>query len=101
LVFFLEPLPAYLYENTDVRKESRDEALIIHELLKTAYLQMGYMPHQLIEVPFGTPSERAQYILDEIAQAYFYTDMFDSFVSNTSSFLLPGLMEKMNFSTTV
>lgn len=101
LIFFLEPLPEYLYENTSVRKESREEALTIHRLLKAAYLHMGYMPHQLIEVPFGTPSERAQYILDEIAQVYFYMDILDSFVNNTSSYLLPGFVEKINFSISI
>lgn len=101
LVFFLEPLPEYLYENTEVRKESREEAIKIHGLLKAAYLQAGYMSHQLIEVPFGTPYERAQYILDAIAHLYFYVDMLDSFVSNTNSYMLPGFLEKINFSTSV
>lgn len=101
LIFFLEPLPEYLYENTEVRKESREEALKIHGLLKAAYLQAGYMPHQLIEIPFGTPYERAQYILDEIAHLYFYVDMLDSFVSNTNSYMLPGFLEKINFSASV
>lgn len=91
LVFFLEPLPADLYQNTSVRKESREVALEIHSMLKVAYMQRGYKPHQLIDVPFGTPDERAQYILDTISRVYFTIDILDYFANTTAWYPLSAL----------
>ncbi len=67
IIFFLEPLPARFYQTSTVRKETPEEAMELHNLVKEAYRQRGYKNYQLIDVPFGTPSERAQFILDALA----------------------------------
>jgi predicted ATPase len=67
IIFFLEPLPAHLFQNSDVRRETPEEALVLHNLVKDAYRQRGYKSYQLVDVPFGTPSERAQFILDTVS----------------------------------
>lgn len=66
LIFFLDPLPERFYENSAVRHESRSEALKIHEMLRVAYHALGYKPSQIIDVPFLTPEERAEFILESI-----------------------------------
>ncbi|MGE0010138.1 MAG: AAA family ATPase [Candidatus Babeliales bacterium] len=85
LVFFLEPLPEEYYRNSSVRRESREVALDIHQMLKAAYMQRGYYPHQMIDVPFGTPQERAQFIIDVMLERCFHIDVFDSFATQNAS----------------
>lgn len=84
LIFFLDPLPAKYYENTKVRRETPEEAELIHNDLKKAYKDRGYHPYQLIDVPFGTPEFRAQYMLDAIARVYFFADVIDCFAGKNS-----------------
>lgn len=83
LVFFFDPLPDHLFENTAVRTETREQALQIHAMLKDAYIQRGYRPQQLIDVPFGTPAERVRFILDTISRHFLCVDILDCFVGNT------------------
>lgn len=67
LIFFLEPLPCNLYEQCAQRKETREEAKKMHELIWATYIQAGYQPHQLIDVPYGTVQERVEFILAAIS----------------------------------
>lgn len=66
IIFFLEPLPVHLYEQTMQRKETIEEAFVIHKLLQDAYQKNGYQEDQCIAVPFGTASERIAYIMSQI-----------------------------------
>lgn len=66
LIFFLNPLPDHLYEQCAQRKETPQEAATIHKLVKDVYRESGYQEHQLIDVPFGTITERLQYIFSHI-----------------------------------
>lgn len=84
LIFFLDPLPEHFYENTAIRRETYKESAEIHNFLKDAYKQLGYKKYQLIDVPYGTPAERTQFILDTIAQTYFYADIIDCFAAKNS-----------------
>ncbi len=93
LIFLLEPLPDFLYEKTEVRREDPQEALHLHEIIRSAYIQRGYKSHQIIDVPFDTPERRAQFILDRILRAHFYVDMLDCCISNNSLFLMRSLVE--------
>lgn len=99
LVFFLEPLPEHLYVTTAVCKESPQEALKLHDVLKNAYRARGYTGHQMIDVPFGTPEQRAQYILDTITHIYFYVDMFDCFANNSMLYPFQALWEPVKLTT--
>lgn len=67
LVFFLEPLPEAYYLQTNIRKEDREKALAIHEYIKRGYQKLNY---NLIDVPFGKPSERVDFILNYIKACY-------------------------------
>lgn len=66
LIFFLNPLPEYLYRQCAQRKETFGEAAYMHKLIKEVYVQSGYHERQLIDVPFGTIAERMQFIFDQI-----------------------------------
>lgn len=98
LVFFLEPLPDHLYVNSAVRKESPEEARILHEHLKQAYRAQGYQDHQIIDVPFGTPAQRTQYILDTIMNAYLYIDRADS-QAHSQHLPFAGLLDHVKITT--
>jgi len=65
LVFLLEPLPSSCYKKTEIRKETEEESHVIHNILKEAYKRRGYI---LVDVPFGTPASRAQFILNCVAR---------------------------------
>jgi hypothetical protein len=43
------------------------ESELIHNFLKEAYKVRCYEKYQLIDVPFASPEERTQFILDKIA----------------------------------
>ncbi len=63
LVFIVDPLA--VTEQTDVRRENRQEALELCDKLERAYLDCGYAP---IHIPAGTVKERLEMItkyLDE------------------------------------
>lgn len=60
-VFILLPLPHF--ENDPVRKESREEAVRLTELLKKAYEGQGYRP---IDVPALPARERVEFILRRV-----------------------------------
>jgi len=63
LVFFLDPLPIHLYQNSDIRRESWHTSLIIHDHIKKGYEQLNY---ELINVPFGTIQDRLDFILNHL-----------------------------------
>ncbi|MEE9350413.1 MAG: ATP-binding protein [Flavobacteriaceae bacterium] len=60
---FLMPPWKEIYITDSERYESFEQSLAIHNHLKTAYKSIGY---QIIEVPFGTVEERANFILKNI-----------------------------------
>jgi predicted ATPase len=64
-IFFLDPLPIHLYKQCAQRKETYDQALEIHALLKEVYRQCGYA-QKIIHVPFGAVDERIAYILNHL-----------------------------------
>lgn len=66
-IFFIEPLPEECYRNSLKRKESPDESAIIHSLVKETYRDYGYTDLQCIDVPYDSPSKRADFILDVVA----------------------------------
>lgn len=61
-VYMLPPWKE-IYTNDNERYESFEEALKIYQALKNAYKKYNYV---ITEVPFGSISERVQYINDSI-----------------------------------
>ncbi|MEI6731639.1 MAG: ATP-binding protein [archaeon] len=59
-VFLLEMIP---YKQDSVRKEPEEVAKKVHELIKKAYLDLGY---EVVSVPFMSVEERVQFIKDKI-----------------------------------
>ncbi|MCF6350671.1 MAG: ATP-binding protein [Flavobacteriaceae bacterium] len=60
---FLMPPWKKIYITDNERYESFEQSLAIHNHLKAAYEKIGYL---IIEVPFGTAKERADFILKKI-----------------------------------
>ena len=60
---FLMPPWKDIYITDNERYESFEQSLAIHNHLSTAYKGLGY---DVIEVPFGTAKERADFILNQI-----------------------------------
>ena len=60
---FLMPPWKDIYITDNERYESFEQSLAIHNHLKKAYKDLGYT---IIEVPFGTARERANFILEKI-----------------------------------
>lgn len=63
IVFFFEPVPAVFYQSTDVRSETRVEALKIHQALLAGYVQHDF---NIIHVPFDSIEKRVDFILDKV-----------------------------------
>lgn len=63
IVFLVDLLPEQYYEQTEIRMETREDSLRIHAFLKDCYKKRGFT---IITVPFGTPEERALFILKTI-----------------------------------
>jgi predicted ATPase len=61
-VFFLQPWKV-IYETDDERKQSWEEAVISANLNVATYQRLGYT---IIEVPQGTVSERADFVLENL-----------------------------------
>ena len=61
-VFVTPPWKA-IYRKDNERFETFDEAQEIHHHICRTYAQLGY---EVIEIPFGIPSERAEFILQNI-----------------------------------
>ncbi len=59
-VFLLEPLPLV---KDKVRQESTDKIMMINDLLKNTYDELGY---KVISVPVDTVEKRAEYILQYV-----------------------------------
>jgi predicted ATPase len=64
-VFFLDPLPEKYYEQTEVRRETREQSLNVHELLKQFYQKNNF---KIIAIPFCCPTERMHLILKYVKQ---------------------------------
>ncbi len=62
-VFFLEPLPKELYQQTHVRHESYEESVKMHNTFKDLYRKFGYT---VVEVPFDTIANRVSFILNHV-----------------------------------
>lgn len=60
LVFIFEPLPKHLYNKTEVRYETWQEAVAIHEALLSGYITYGF---NICMVPFDTVENRVQFVL--------------------------------------
>ena len=60
---FLMPPWKDIYITDSERYESFEQSLAIYNHLKSAYKSLGYT---IVEVPFGTAKERAQFILENI-----------------------------------
>lgn len=63
IVFYLDSLPALFFEQTEIRRETREEALRIHLFFEQQYKKIGI---PLVHVPFDTPENRARFILNVI-----------------------------------
>lgn len=60
-VFVLDRLPEY--KNDSERKESAEEAALIHTRIVDCYVELGYEP---IVVPVLPPEDRVRFILDRV-----------------------------------
>ena len=60
---FITPPWKKIYVNDEIRKETYKESCSIHKYVLDVYLELGY---SIVDIPFGTSSERAKYILDNI-----------------------------------
>lgn len=61
---FLMPPWKTIYTTDNERYESFEQSLAIHDHLLSAYQELGY---KIIEVPFGTISDRTDFILQHIS----------------------------------
>lgn len=64
MVFICPPWPE-IYKNDDVRKETFEEAALIHNFLVKVYTELNY---DLIELPLIDSTKRAEFILDLISK---------------------------------
>ena len=62
-MLFLMPPWEEIYITDNERYESFEQSLAIYNHLKSAYKELGYT---IVEVPFGTAEERADFILAEV-----------------------------------
>lgn len=62
-VFFFEPLPKDLYYKTEVRYETWEEAMNIHQTLLEGYKKNGF---NIIIVPFDSIENRTNFVLKNI-----------------------------------
>ena len=60
---YLLPPWKEIYVSDNERYESFEQALIIHEHLKNAYIRYGYDP---VEVPIGTVANRSSFIINSL-----------------------------------
>ncbi|MDP3882021.1 MAG: ATP-binding protein [Nanoarchaeota archaeon] len=58
-IFLLEPLATY--ENTAIRAEKREKALLVHQKIREAYESLGYELHVIPDLPLG---ERMHTVMD-------------------------------------
>jgi len=90
LVFLMEPLPKQYYKVTNIRKETQEESLKIHQFFKEEYKKFGY---KVIEVPFDTIENRTQFILDFINNYYQYADIIDAFARKNNFYKIYNFFE--------
>lgn len=62
-IFFFEPLPKDLYYKTEVRYETWEEAMNIHQTLLEGYKKNGF---NVIAVPFDSIENRTDFILNTL-----------------------------------
>lgn len=84
LIFFLDPLQESFREHSGIRNDAAKHLEDIDDVLKRAYMQKGHKKYQLINVPFDTPENRAQYIIDRMRSIYFYADVIDCFAGKNT-----------------
>ncbi len=60
---FVTPPWRQIYRNDQIRTETFEEAVKIHDFIVQAYLNFGY---ELIDLPFVSPEERIEFILKTI-----------------------------------
>lgn len=60
---FVTPPWRQIYRNDQIRTETFEEAVKIHDFIVKAYLNYGY---ELIDLPFVSPEERIEFILKTI-----------------------------------
>lgn len=60
---FLTPPWREIYRNDQVRTETFEEAVKIHDYIVKAYLEYGY---ELINLPFDSPEKRIEFILKSL-----------------------------------
>lgn len=61
---FITPPWKEIYQNDDIRRESFDEAVAIHQAIEKVYLEYGY---QLIRLPMTGIKQRVEFILNLIS----------------------------------
>lgn len=64
---FITPPWEEIYQNDHERKQSWEEAVETYHKVADAYVETGY---QLIEIPKCAPSERTEFILQQISNEY-------------------------------
>ena len=62
---FICPPWKEIFENDEVRKETFEESVVLHDLIRNAYLNLRY---SLTEVPKSTIEKRVEFVLTEIRQ---------------------------------
>jgi len=91
LVFFLDLLSKEYYENTNVRQESQEESLKIHNFLKEEYKKTGL---KIIDVPFDTVENRVKFIVDSVSKFYFYSDIMDCFSGKNKLYKIENFLDQ-------
>jgi predicted ATPase len=69
LIFIFEPLEQYHFDEGRVLKP--EESLAIQGLIEKAYANYGY---SLISVPFMSPEERANFVLEKVREFENFTN---------------------------
>jgi len=60
---FITPPWKKIYVSDEIRKETYEESCSIHKYIMGIYSELEY---SMVEIPFGKPSERAKFILDNL-----------------------------------
>jgi predicted ATPase len=89
MIFMFDPLPKQFYKQTEVRRETSEESKKTHDFLKKKYQETGLF---VVDVPFGTPEHRAEFILDTIEKRYHYSDVipdvFNCFAGKNTKYMI-------------
>lgn len=77
LIFFFKPLPKKFYQTSNVRKKTYEQALKTHNFLRKKYHDTGL---DVIYVPFETPENRVDFILNTIKKQYEYIEIISNVI---------------------